>query len=474
MLLFDDERYSHFLNPLSSRNRKVYYECIQSLIEKSRNVPLLYETDARDTLILYFRNCNYALVEEDVDGGNDRLGNNQSETDNASAVLRYFRYCGWLSERELGRNGDNIATVDPYCRKLIDAIERIFNRDNSAALSNQIFMIYDILHSAFNEDHARTHRPYSNILEPVSDAVGELKNELLTLKDSIRTIMRVVISLSETNDLGQFMLKDTMMQKFFSDYFFIKKDGMIPGYIGEIEKMLVDILNTKVYERMIEELQEMRGCEYNEAYERVNGLLDEIRSFISYDYEKDMDYIDHRINTYYQLYSSRILMVLSNGVNLQSYLNDILMFLKQADEETRNLVLEKLGESFELQSYKYVGRKSIERRRKRKENRQSAAITSSILSMEEKAELTRQLLYEYPDRFGIEQAAAYFDALLGDKDVLEPDESMIRTRDDVMMIVSAIIYSDSDGFPFTTAFKEGYVDTPLSRISRTIIKRRGK
>lgn len=472
MLLFDDERYSHFLNPLSSRNRKVYYECIQSLIEKSRNVPLLYETDARDTLILYFRNCNYALVEEDVDGGNDRLGNNQSETDNASAVLRYFRYCGWLSERELGRNGDNIATVDPYCRKLIDAIERIFNRDNSAALSNQIFMIYDILHSAFNEDHARTHRPYSNILEPVSDAVGELKNELLTLKDSIRTIMRVVISLSETNDLGQFMLKDTMMQKFFSDYFFIKKDGMIPGYIGEIEKMLVDILNTKVYERMIEEFQEMRGCEYNEAYERVNGLLDEIRSFISYDYEKDMDYIDHRINTYYQLYSSRILMVLSNGVNLQSYLNDILMFLKQADEETRNLVLEKLGESFELQSYKYVGRKSIERRRKRKENRQSAAITASILSMEEKAELTRQLLYEYPDRFGIEQAAAYFDALLGDKDILEPDESVIRTRDDVMMIVSAIIYSDSDGFPFTTAFKEGYVDTPLSRISRTIIKRR--
>ncbi len=470
--MFDDERYAHFLNPLSSRNRKVYYECIQELIEKSRNVPLLYETDARDTLILYFRNCNYALVEEET--GDDAIGNNRSETENASAVLRYFRECGWLSERELGRNGDNIATVDPYCRKLIDAIERIFNRDNSAALSNQIFMIYDILHSAFNEDHARTHRPYSNILEPVSDAVGELKNELLTLKDSIRTIMRVVISLSETNDLGQFMLKDTMMQKFFSDYFFIKKDGMIPSYIGEIEKMLVDIFNTKVYERMIEEYQEMRGCEYNEAYERVNGLLDEIRSFISYDYEKDMDYIDHRINTYYQLYSSRILMVLSNGVNLQSYLNDVLMFLKSSDVETRNLVLGKLGESFELQSYKYVGRKSIERRKKRKENRQSAAVTSSILSVEERAELTRQLLYEYPDRFGIEQAASYFDALLGDKEVLEPDETMIHSRDDVMMIVSAIIYSDSDGFPFTTELYEGYVDTPLSRISRTIIKRRGK
>ena len=472
MLLFDDERYAHFLNPLSSRNRKVYYECIQQLIEKSRNVPLLYETDARDTLILYFRNCNYALVEEET--GDDAIGNNRSETENASAVLRYFRECGWLSERELGRNGDNIATVDPYCRKLIDAIERIFNRDNSAALSNQIFMIYDILHSAFNEDHARTHRPYSNILEPVSDAVGELKNELLTLKDSIRTIMRVVISLSETNDLGQFMLKDTMMQKFFSDYFFIKKDGMIPGYIGEIERMLVDIINTKVYERMMDEYAEIRGCDHTEAYERINALLDEIRSFISYDYEKDMDYIDHRINTYYQLYSSRILMVLSNGVNVQSYLNDILMFLKNADEETRNEVLAKLGESFMLQSYKYVGRKSIERRRKRKENRASAAVRESVLSDEEKAELTRQLLYEYPDRFGIEQAAQYFDALLGERQSLEPDESVICTRDDVMMIVSAIIYSDSDGFPFTTEFAGGSIDTPLSRISRIIITRRGK
>ena len=470
--MFDDERYAHFLNPLSSRNRKVYYECIQELIEKSRNVPLLYETDARDTLILYFRNCNYALVEEET--GDDAIGNNRSETENASAVLRYFRECGWLSERELGRNGDNIATVDPYCRKLIDAIERIFNRDNSAALSNQIFMIYDILHSAFNEDHARTHRPYSNILEPVSDAVGELKNELLTLKDSIRTIMRVVISLSETNDLGQFMLKDTMMQKFFSDYFFIKKDGMIPGYIGEIERMLVDIINTKVYERMMDEYAEIRGCDHTEAYERINALLDEIRSFISYDYEKDMDYIDHRINTYYQLYSSRILMVLSNGVNVQSYLNDILMFLKNADEETRNEVLAKLGESFMLQSYKYVGRKSIERRRKRKENRASAAVRESVLSDEEKAELTRQLLYEYPDRFGIEQAAQYFDALLGERQSLEPDESVICTRDDVMMIVSAIIYSDSDGFPFTTEFAGGSIDTPLSRISRIIITRRGK
>ena len=104
----------------------------------------------------------------------------------------------------------------PYCRKMMDAIERIFNRENSAALTNQIFAIYDILSSAFKVDHARNIRPYSNILVPVSDHVSDLKNELLILKDSIRSIMRVVIKMTETNALGQFLLRDEMMQTFFN------------------------------------------------------------------------------------------------------------------------------------------------------------------------------------------------------------------------------------------------------------------
>ncbi len=68
-------------------------------------------------------------------------------------------------KREIGRNGDNIATVMPYCRKMIEAIERIFNRDNRAALTNHIFSIYDTLNTAFVADHGRTHRPYSTIFD---------------------------------------------------------------------------------------------------------------------------------------------------------------------------------------------------------------------------------------------------------------------------------------------------------------------
>ena len=68
MVLFDNAAYEYFFNPLCCKNKKIYYECILQLIEKSKSIPLLYEADARDTLVLYFRNCAY-VVEDEENGG---------------------------------------------------------------------------------------------------------------------------------------------------------------------------------------------------------------------------------------------------------------------------------------------------------------------------------------------------------------------------------------------------------------------
>lgn len=473
MILFDNQEYEYFFNPLCCKNKKIYYECILLLIEKSKSVPLLYEMDARDTLILYFRNCKYVVAEEDNSGNaNESISSKKSEMENAGAVLRYFRHCGWISEREIGRNGDNIATVAPYCRKMIDAIERIFNRDTRAALTNHIFSIYDVLHSAFIVDHGRTYRPYSNILVPAVDSVSDLKNELLILKDSIRSIMRMVIKMTETNELGQFIIKDEMMKTFFNDYFFIKKGGLIPWYIEEIEKMLRKIIKTEVYENMIKEYQSLNNIDEIKARENIDNQLSEVRSFISYDYVKEMDFIDKKINSYYSLYSTRILMVLSNSVNMQTYLNDLLMNIKDLEDDVKKDIFENISKYFGLQSYRYVGRKSIERRKKRKPNTKSGAIITSSLSEEDRARLTRELLYEYPDRYGVKQATDYFDKLLLDIESVIPDRTMIRAREDAMMLAASIIYSGGSEFPYEVEFLDGTLETEVATISNIRIKRR--
>ena len=102
--------YDNFFNPLCCKNKRIYYECILQNIEKSKSVPLLYESDARDTLILYLRNYPYAVEDEVASSiADENISSEKSENENASAILRY---------------------------KVIEAIERIFNRDNRAALTN--------------------------------------------------------------------------------------------------------------------------------------------------------------------------------------------------------------------------------------------------------------------------------------------------------------------------------------------------
>ena len=84
---FFDTLNERFFNPFCCRNRSLYFACISQLIEKSKEIPVLYETDARDTLILYLQNCQYTIETENI---GEEIGSARSPQENASAILRYF------------------------------------------------------------------------------------------------------------------------------------------------------------------------------------------------------------------------------------------------------------------------------------------------------------------------------------------------------------------------------------------------
>ena len=50
-----------FFNPFTGKNRELYFSCISELIEKSKEIPVLYEEDAKNCLTLYLQNCQYAI-----------------------------------------------------------------------------------------------------------------------------------------------------------------------------------------------------------------------------------------------------------------------------------------------------------------------------------------------------------------------------------------------------------------------------
>lgn len=458
-----------FFNPFCCRNRVIYFECISELIEKSKEISVLYETDARNTLILYLQNCTYAIETENI---GEEIAGGKTPQENASTILRYFRVCGWITPQEIGRNGDNIASVSAYCRRLIDAVHKIFDGDANGAITNHIFSMYEILKSSFNKDSGRSLRPYQNILLPLVENECDLKNEILILKDSIREIMRAVMKMADANSFGQFLMKDELLNRFFNDYFFIKKSGLIPSYISDIDRMLRKLRRSELYDRMIQEYTKIEHADKGRAREKIDRLFHELDSFINLEYEQEMSYIDRRINNYYNLYSTRMMMVLSENGNLEHELNRVLMHLQKLDGEKREEAVLRLSESHRLMSMGYIGRKSFERRKKRNPNQKNVGLVSEELSEEERKRLTDELLTETPDRYSMDNVEKHFDELLKGRDQLSVEECQVHTRDDATMIAASMIYSGTAGFPYEVEFWEGMVETEVARISNIRIQRK--
>ena len=228
-----------FFNPFSCRNKEIYFSCITELIEKSKEIPVLYEADAKNCLTIYLQNSKYAIEAEKLGEDGEIISNSRTPQENAAVILRYFRACGWITPKEVGRSGDNIASVSAYCRKLIEALHKIFDTDANSAITNHIFSMYEILSSSFAKDSGRAVRPYSSILVPLVEHECDLKNEILILKDSIREIMRAVLKMADANSFGHFLMKDELLDRFFQDYFFIKKSGLIPSYIANIDRLQI-------------------------------------------------------------------------------------------------------------------------------------------------------------------------------------------------------------------------------------------
>ena len=56
MNFFEYVKNDSFFKPLTLKYKRIYYDCIQVLIDKTKELPVLYESDAKDSLTAYLKN----------------------------------------------------------------------------------------------------------------------------------------------------------------------------------------------------------------------------------------------------------------------------------------------------------------------------------------------------------------------------------------------------------------------------------
>lgn len=468
MDIFELVKNEKFFNPLSSKNRKIYFECILQLIEKSKEVPVMYDSDARNCITMYLKNCEYRFQNEKEA---DEPGTVMPEK-NASDIMLYLRDCGWVTPREIGRNGENVANVATNCRRIIEFLRKMCEKSSEGALSNHIFSMYEILKSSFEEDSARAERPFSTILKPLIDNEVELKNELLDLKDNIANIMRMVMEFQDANSVGQFFMKDELLNQFFSDYFFIKNNGLIPSQIAFIKSKLRLLAQGDLFPKMVSECAFQLQIEEYLAQEKVEAYISELQYFLTVEYEENIELIDARINTYYNLANTRMMLVMSNGLNLESVLDSFLSVMKTMDQEEKQNTLDKVSGCLAVCSQKYISRKSYEKRVKKDRDDSSIGLKVEAISAEELERRTKELMNNTKNRFSIEAVNRFFESRMQKNHMLELKEQKIASREEAIMFAASVMYTGIEEFPYEVELQDDYAETEIARITNLKVRRR--
>ncbi len=476
MNFFDYIKNDAFFKPLTLKYKRIYYDCIQILIEKTKELPVLYESDAKDSITVYLKNMGISEAKKDLSDGAD--AEEDIEPDESSielqpaGILSLFRECGWALPREIGRNGEYVVNISIDCRKLMDSLKRMTEKAEEGMMSNRIFSMYEIMKSAFEEDSVRRERPYTNILVPLSKNAAELRNELTYLKESISSIMKAVIVFQDINSFGQFIMKDEMLDRFFSEYFFVKNNGLIPAQISFIKGRLRILRQEETCKRMIEECSEKLQLSYEEARERVERYFAELQYFLSVEYEANMELIDSRINNYYNLANTRIMLMASNGIRMEATINDFLNAVSEMPEEEQDAAMEKAADCTRIVNQRYVGYKSFEKNKRMKNEGENIGLVAADLSEEEKSLQTERLFNSSLNSYSVDRVSAFLDVQLGSENEMSIKERTIQTKEEILMYAAAMLYANNEEFPYEVRIPEEVVTTEIADITNMTIIRK--
>jgi hypothetical protein len=85
---FDYIKNDAFFKPLTLKYRRVYYDCIQILIDKTKELPVLYESDAKDSITAYLKNAGINEVKKDI--SSDINAVEETEVGESGTACRIF------------------------------------------------------------------------------------------------------------------------------------------------------------------------------------------------------------------------------------------------------------------------------------------------------------------------------------------------------------------------------------------------
>lgn len=382
---------------------------------------------------------------------------NKSYQDISSDFLRRFtgKDVGWLEEEFDETTFEKYIIITEQGVMLAELLMR-FERPEREELSSYMYNIYNTLlnQEQWNGD------PYvgalKNVYKNAKSLSKSLKKMSTYIRKTIEKLMKEISYESLTENIIAYCDGD-----FIKEYARLTKpQNNIHIYRGKIITMLEQMQNDdEMYELIIIGCVNEEDIEEWEAWEKTDLMFNTIKKFLKDDYLRIIGDIKHKLNLYIIMALGRLRFLKNHEVDMRGHVERTLKYMLDAMTEAglKEDLPDEMEEMIRLNQNKFIDVQSIRMPQNRKRVRRRSVTEIETLTEEDLYNFKKVYEKEAKNPYSKKITRQYLKTLLGNRHELSSDEVPLETREDLLMILSAVAYAEENGFKIE--IEEGYFET---------------
>ena len=300
-----------------------------------------------------------------------------------------------------------------------------------------------------------------------------LSKALKKLSTFIRKIIERMVNEETFESLTENIL-EYCEGSFIKEYTRLTKQQNIHVYRGNIRKKLEELQNKDTFEMLVIGCAVEDDITEEEAEEKVYNLLEATKRFLTDDYDRIMRDIKHKINIYLHVAVGRMRFIHSRGMDVRGSVEKTIKYIIEEMQEfgMKDEMPEEINRLFLLDRNVFIDKNSLRCSRKQQQIKKAVATEIEAMTEEqiEAAKLAQQK--EAFNPYSIEKMRAYVEKLLAGGDSIDSQNIPLHSKNDLLANLSAVAYSDENGYIVET--KEGYMEVGQMLLRNYTIRRERK
>lgn len=443
---------NNFFNPLSSNsNYKINSVLLQFIYEQYDNeISYRIKRSILRDEMAYFISNNFDFFVSDSETAA------KSYQDMASDYLRKFasKDVAWIEEEFDDSTFEKYIVITEQGILLAELLTRL-EKPERDELSSYMYNIYNTLlnQEQWNGD------PYvgalKNIYKNAKALSKSLKKMSTYIRKTIEKLMKEISYESLTENIIAYCDGD-----FIKEYARLTKpQNNIHMYRGRIINMLEDMQNDKeIYELMVIGCVNEEDIEEWEAQEKIELMFDVIKKFLKEDYLKIIADIKHKLNLYITMALGRLRYLKNHEVDMRGNVEKTLKYMLDMTSEIgmKDEVSEEMLDLIRINQNKYIDLQSIRMPQNRRRVRKQSITDIEMLTEEDLIELKKAYEREAQNPYSKKITKQYIQTLIGNNYELRSKDVPMNSKEDLLMILSAVAYAQENGYKVES--EEGYFD----------------